>query len=314
MNAPTMVALAEQYLAHRRSLGYAMRIEGAQLLRFARFADENGHHGPLTIELLVQWATLPSARPRLFPARRLDIVRRFAGYRAAFDLATEVPSRGLLGAARRRPIHHIYSAAELAALIAAAGKLTPSQGLRPATYATLFGLLAASGLRVSEALGLSRADVDLEIGVLTIHGTKLRKSRLVPLHPTAAHALRVYAHQRDRAVPRAIAQNFFTSAQGAALPYRTVRTTFHRLRTQLQWDALKPRPRIHDLRHTFACRRLEQWYKEGFEIASRIATLSTYLGHVKVSDTYWYLTGTPELLALAAERFQTLGEHSGGQP
>jgi integrase len=301
-----MVVLVEQYLAHRRSLGYAMRIEGAQLLSFARFADENGHRGRLTTKLLVQWATLPSVRPRLFPARRLDIVRRFAGYRAAFDPATEVPPRGLLGAAHRRPVHHIYSAAELAALIAAAGKLTPNQGLRPATYVTLFGLLAASGLRVSEALGLTRVDVDLEIGVLTIRATKFRKSRLVPLHPTTTHALRVYAQRRDQAVPRTVAQNFFTSAQGAALPYRTVRTTFHRLRTQLQWDALNPRPRIHDLRHTFACRRLEQWYTEGVDIAARIATLSTYLGHVKVSDTYWYLTGTPELLALAAERFQTL--------
>jgi integrase len=312
MSSPTMAALVEQYLVHRRSLGFALRIDGPQLLSFARFADESGHSGPLTTELVVRWATQPSPRTRLFPARRLDTVRPFARYRAAFELATEVPPRGLLGPARRRPVHHLYTSAELAALIAAAGELGPNKELRPATYATLFGLLAASGLRVSEALRLSRADADLEAGVLSIRATKFRKNRLVPLHPTTTRALRVYADHRDRAVSRPTAVTFFTSAQGAALPYATVRTTFQRLRAQLGWDALTPRPRIHDLRHTFACRRLEQWYEAGLEIAPRVAALATYLGHVKVSDTYWYLTGTPELLALAARRFQALGELSAG--
>lgn len=307
-----MVALVEEYLAHRRSLGFALRIDGAQLLSFARFTDTSGHSGPLTIEVAVRWATQPSPHPRRFPARRLNTVRRFAQYRAAFDPGTQVPPRGLLGSARKHPVHHLYTPTELAMLLAAAGELRPTKGLRPATYPTLFGLLAASGLRVSEALRLTRADADLAAGVLTIRATKFRKSRLVPLHPTTTEALRVYADHRDRAIRHPSASTFFTSARGVALPYATVRTTFQRLRARLGWDALTPRPRIHDLRHDFACRRLAQWYEAGLDIAPRVAALATYLGHAKVSDTYWYLTGTPELLALAARRFEALGELHGG--
>ncbi|MBK6534499.1 MAG: tyrosine-type recombinase/integrase [Deltaproteobacteria bacterium] len=312
MSARTMVALAEEYLAHRRGLGFALRSEGHYLLTFARFADADGHSGPITSELVVRWATQPGPRPRRFPARRLDAVRPFARYRAAFEPATEVPTRGLLGPARRRPVHHIYSPAEVATLIAGARALGPPKGLRPVTYATLFGLLASSGLRVSEALRLTRADADLAAGVLTIRATKFHKSRLVPLHPTTTAALRAYANRRDRAVSGPAAPTFFVSARGAALPYMTVRTVFGRLRTSLGWDALAPRPRIHDLRHTFACRRLERWYDAGVEVAPRVAALATYLGHAKVSDTYWYLTGTPELLALAARRFEAFGETAGG--
>jgi integrase len=306
-----MVSLVEEYLAHRRSLGFALRIDGRQLLTFARFADASGHTGPLTIDLIVRWAMQPTRRPRRFPARRLDTIRPFAQYRAAFDPRTEVPQRGLLGSARRRPIHHIYAPTELAALVSAAAELPSAKGIRATTYATLFGLLAASGLRISEALRLTRADADLPAGVLTIRATKFRKTRLVPLHATTADALRAYADQRDRAVPHATA-TFFVSPRGTALPYNTVRSVFRTLRASLGWDALTPRPRIHDLRHTFACRRLEQWYASGVDLAPRVAALATYLGHAKVSDTYWYLTSTPELLALAVRRFEAFGERSEG--
>lgn len=307
-----MVALVEEYLAHRRSLGFALRIDGRQLLNFACFADASGHSGPLTTDLVVCWVMQPSRRPRQFPARRLDTIRPFAQYRAAFDPETEVPPRGLLGRARRRPIHHIYTPTEVVALVSAAAELPSAKGLRPATYFTLFGLLAASGLRVSEALRLTRADADLPAGVLTIRSTKFRKSRLVPLHQTTTEALRAYADQRDRAVPHPAAATFFVSARGAALPYSTVRTVFRGLRAELGWETLAPPPRIHDMRHTFACRRLEQWYVSGVDLAPRVAALATYLGHAKVSDTYWYLTGTPELLALAVTRFEVFAERSGG--
>jgi integrase len=311
---PTRVALVEQYLAHRRRLGFALRIEGAQLLSFARFADAVAPPGPLTTALVVRWATQPQARPRRFPGRRLDVVRPFACYCAAFDAATEVPPRGLLGPSRRRPLHHIYTAADLATLLAAAQPLSPAQGLRPATYATLFGLLAASGLRVSEALRLTRAEADLAAGVLTIRATKFRKDRLVPLQPTTVAALARYAAHRDRAVQRPSAPTFFLSAHGQAVGYRTVRSVFRRLRTRLGWDARAPRPRIHDLRHTVACRRLEQWYAAGLDVAPRVAALATYLGHARVSDTYWYLTGTPTLLARAAHRFEAFERAPGGAP
>jgi len=306
--APTMVTLVEDYLAQRRSLGFRLRIEGQQLLSFARYADATGHRGPLTVDLLVRWATLPSEKLRRFPARRLDCVRPFARYRAALDPATEVPPSSLLGPARQRPRHHIYTDTEVAALVASARRLAPANSLRPATYTTLFGLLAASGLRVSEALRLTRTDVDLAGGVLTVRATKFRKSRLVPLHATTTAALRTYAEHRDRAVPRPVAPTFFVSLRGTPLAYSTVRTVFRRLSHALGWATHAPRPRIHDLRHTFACRRLQRWYEEGVDVAPRVAALATYLGHVKITDTYWYLTGTPELLAIAAERFETFAD------
>lgn len=312
MSAPTWVAFAEQYLVHRRAMGFALHIEGVQLLSFARFADADTPRGPLTTALVVRWATQPGARPRRFPGRRLDIVRPFAAYCAAFNPATEVPPRGLLGPTRRRPPHHIYTVSQLTALLTAAQRLSPPKGLRPATYATLFGLLAACGLRVSEALRLTRADVDLTTGVVTIRETKFRKHRFVPLHTTTVVALHAYAAHRDYLMPRPVATTFFVSARGLPMHYRAVRSVFRRLRPGLGWDTLCPRPRIHDLRHAFACRRLEQWYEEGVDVAQCVTALATYLGHARVTDTYWYLTATPTLLARAARRFEASAVAAGG--
>lgn len=308
----TIVALVEEYLARRRRMGFALQTDASQLLAFARFVDTTGHRGPLTPELVERWALLPGARPRQFPARRVDVVRPFLRHLTAFGLATEVPSRGALGRSRVRPIHHIYTDAEINALLAAARRLAPITALRPLTYVTFFGMLAVTGLRVSEALRLTCEDVDLEAEVLTVHVTKYRKSRLVPLHPTAAAALRDYAIARDRAVRKPVTRHFFGSARGAQLPYSTVRTVFRGLSKGLGWEDHTPRPRIHDLRHTFACRRMQRWYAEGADVSQSIASLATYLGHAKVSDTYWYLTGTPELLALAAARFETFAASTGG--
>jgi integrase len=305
----TMLDLVDEYLVARRSLGYALRIEGAQLRNFARFADTTGHHGPLTIALILRWVATPARRARRFPGRRLDCIRPFAKARAALEPANEVPARGLAGPPRRRPIHHIYTDAQVAALVAAARGLGPSTTLRGATYATLFGLLAATGLRVSEARRLAQADVDLEDAVLHIRATKFRKSRLVPLHPTATSALRSYALRRDRVGQTSQTAAFFVGARGM-LPYSTIRAVFLSLRRALDWEQLDPRPRIHDLRHTFACRRLRDWYADGVDVAPLVASLATYLGHAHVTDTYWYLTASPDLLAQAADRFAALIEPS----
>lgn len=313
----SMQDLVEDYLADRRSLGFALKIQGQQLRSFAVFADSIGHDGRVTIDLAVRWATLSNPRGRKFPGRRLEIVRPFARYRAFFDGESEVPSRFLLGPVRRPPVHHIYTDDQVAALLTEAANLGPAGTLRPKTYATLFGLLAATGMRISEALRLGREDVDLKKAVLAIHLTKFRKSRLVPLHATAADALRGYVVERERLVRRTTAATFFVADHGGALCYSTVAGVFGRLRLALGWDKLTPRPRIHDLRHTFACRRLRDWYAEGLDPTALIASLATYLGHAHVSDTYWYLTGSPALLALAAgrfERFATVADTMGGQP
>jgi integrase len=299
-----MLDFVKEYLADRRNLGFALKSEGTQLRSFALFADGVGHRGPVTIDLAVRWASSPNPRGRRFPGRRIEVIRPFARYRASIDAASEVPSRFLLGPRRCRPLHHIYTDEQIVELLAEAGKVRPAAGLRPKTYTTLFGLLAATGLRISEALRLARPDVDLTTGVLVIRATKFRKTRLVPLHATAVDALRGYVLERDRLVPHATASTFFLAAGGGALHYSTVRTVFLHLRRALGWAGLAPRPRIHDLRHAFACHRLRDWYAQDLDPAVRIASLATYLGHAHVTDTYWYLTGSPDLLALAAARFE----------
>ena len=197
MNLPTMADRVDEYLAYRRALGYQIGIEGQLLQSFARYADESGHRGPLTIELALRWARLPEKAVRLYHARRLEIVRALAKYLAPREPGTEVPGRGLLGPAHARKPPFIYSEADIIALIAAARTLTSDGGLRPRTYVALIGLLACTGLRIREALTLKTSDVDLDAGVLTVRQTKFRKSRLVPLHASAVEPLRGYVAERD---------------------------------------------------------------------------------------------------------------------
>ena len=307
MNLPTMADRVDEYLAYRRALGYQIRIEGQLLQSFARYADESGHRGPLTIELALRWARLPEKAVRLYHARRLEIVRALAKYLAPREPGTEVPGRGLLGPAHARKPPFIYSEADIIALIAAARTLTSDGGLRPRTYVALIGLLACTGLRIREALTLKTSDVDLDAGVLTVRQTKFRKSRLVPLHASAVEPLRGYVAERDARCRGPRDAPFFVSDAGRSLPYSTVRHTFHRLLRRAMPEVTPPnriRPRLHDMRHTFACRCLLAWSRNGTDIHQAIDQLSAYLGHAKVTDTYWYLTGIPELLALAGQRFE----------
>lgn len=301
----TMLDAVEEYLSARRQLGYELHTEGRQLQRFARFADRLGHEGPVTNELAFRWATLPDQADPLYRARRLDLIRRFARHRALLDPRTEVPPEGALGPSYRRPAPYIYSTAEICALLKAAGRLGPSNGLRPHTYTTLFGLLACTGLRISEALRLTRADVDLKTGILRIGRTKFHKSRLVPVHATTTRALRDYTLHRERYLPCSEEPSFFLTERGTGLKYHKTLLVFLQLRETLGWngDSSRP-PRIHDLRHTFAVRTLLRWYQTNACIGNKIATLATYLGHVKVTDTYWYLSAVPELMAAAAARFE----------
>lgn len=196
------------------------------------------------------------------------------------------------------------------ALLKATDALLPVDGLRPMTYRTLFGLLAATGLRISEALQLKPQDVDLEHELLTVRETKFRKSRLVPLHPTAVVALRRYAEIRERKLGSQNVEAFFVSDRGKPLPDRTVHSTFEKLRERMGWVARggHAAPRIHDLRHSYICRGLLRSYGQHQPIDNVIDVLSTYVGHAKVSDTYWYVTATPELMAVAAQRFAQFAE------
>ncbi len=306
MKRQTMARRVKDYLQLRRALGFQLRSQGEMLLQFARYLDGAGHRGPLTTEAALRWANRPHLS-RSSRAKRLSAVRCFARYLAARDGQTEVPERYLAPKVcfRRRP--HLYSPSDLGQLLAATERLGPSYPLKRLVYRTLFGLLACTGLRVSEALKLKSDHVDLQRGILRIEQTKFKKSRLVPLHPTATHALRRYAQARYGRIDVRDDSPFFVDKRGNRLAYCAIRWNFERLREMLEWkqgNGDMPRPRIHDLRHTFACQRLLSWYRQGQDVQHLIAALSTYLGHGKVTDTYWYLTSTPELLAIAGVRFE----------
>jgi integrase len=301
----TMVALVEDYLSVRRKMGFALGIAGDRLLAFGRFADQAGHSGPVTFELAVRWAQASPCHLRLTSAWRLQTLRPFLKYRSQFDPGTAIVPRSFFGSTHRRPVPHIYTEQEIAALLRATDHLVPTDGLRPATYRTLFGLLASTGLRISEALHLRPQDVDFAHGFLTVSETKFRKSRLVPLHPTTVAALKHYADFQQHRLGRQRTEVFFVSDRGKRLPYTTVCNTFVKLRQRLAWIGRGgyALPRIHDIRHTFITRCLLDSYHRNQLPDHVIDTLSTYVGHAKVTDTYWYVSATPEIMAVAAKRF-----------
>ena len=308
----SLQARVEQYLAERRKLGFALRSMGHGLPSFARYVASAGHHGPLTVELMATWASQPKGGrgDRATSARRLKMLRPFTGWLRQFEPATEVPDEAVFGAVPGRMTPHVYREPEIIELLAAARKLGPEGGLRPAVMETLFGLIACTGLRISEAQGLLDADVDLKDGVLTIRQSKFGKSRLVPLHPSAVEALARYRTQRARHLRSTPELPFFVGSRGRLLGEpignHQVRRIFDDLRRQLGWvdRGSHGTPRIHDLRHAFAVRRLVLWYEQGVDVGQRMLALSIYLGHVKVSSTYWYLTGVPELMGLLGQRFE----------
>ena len=241
-------------------------------------------------------------------------MRGFLRHLSALDGATEVPAPGLLGPTGHRKPPHIYSEAEMRDLLRAAAGLAPAGGLRPHCYATLFGLLACTGLRISEALALSCGDVDLAGGVLTVRAGKRGRTRLVPLHPSAVPPLADYAAQR-RAPLRARRRRtdaFFRTDRSDRVSYNAANHTFTVLRRQLGWTAAgrTRAPRIHDLRHRMVVRRIQAWHAEDANVDANIAVLATYLGHVEVRDVYWYLSAVPELMGIVADRFEAFAGHS----
>lgn len=315
INARTMLSLAEDYLSERRALGFKLRMEGHYITAFALFADQHGHRGPLTNGVVLNWVQgqAKKATP-LSWARRLEVLRPFARYLTRVDPDTEFPETAIFGRAHRRLTPHIYSEQEICDLVAAASRLTPKGGLRPATYATIFGLIAATGLRRSEALQLRYGDINLDSAVLTIRNTKFRKSRHVPMHATVVAALRRYLEVRARHGALSKDSPLFLSSEGGFIAERRINKIFQKLRTKLGWA---PRGghrevRIHDLRHTFICRRVQLWHEHGADIDNRMAALSTYVGHAKISDTYWYLTAVPELMAVSGRRFELFAANVGG--
>ena len=299
----TLAEHATNYLTIRRALGFNLIAEERLLVNFVAYADAAGE-ATITTEFALRWVRQAVNAGENHLSRRMRTVRTFARYLHPVDPACEVPSIELLPAKKYRPAPYVYSDEEITALMDAAGALRPP--LRAATFRTLIGVLACTGLRVGEAIGLDRGDVDLAEGVLTVRNSKFGKSREVLLHRSAVQALLDYAHLRDRLCPRPTALSFLITTRGTRPCSSTIHAPF---RSLLEQAGIKhPVPgrnvRVHDLRHSFAVKTLLGWYRDGGDVAARMPLLSTYLGHVDPAATYWYLSAVPELLALAAERLE----------
>ena len=301
--------LVSGYIELRHGLGYRSVTQERSLRAFARFLDP--HDGPISLESTLAWATATSSTDPRNPARRLATVRGLLRHLRALDGATDVPAPGLLGSTGHRTPPHVYSDAEIADLLAAAGKLTPVGGLRPHCYVTLLGLLACTGLRISEALALSCDDVDLDGEVITVRASKRGLTRLVPLHPSATSALADYADERERhfGAPRP-EDAFFRTEASERISYNAAQHAFSLVRQRLGWTASgrARAPRLHDLRHRMVVQRIQDWHAEGVDVDAKVSALATYLGHVEVRDVYWYLSAVPELMSIVAERFQIFSE------
>ena len=297
-------ALAADYLITRRAMGYKLAYQGRMVEQFAAYLDAIGAEH-LTIAAALSWARQPVDAKPVWWAVRLSTARAFARFLSAVDPATEVPPVGLLPEPSHRAVPYIYTDEDIERLHRAAGRLNPEH--RADTYQTLIALIAVTGMRVGEAVRLDRDDVDLDEALLTIRNSKFGKSRQVPLHPTSAEALAAYARRRDERRPVPKSPSFFTSAIGTRVLRDNVCTVFPRLVREAGLrspNRLRP-PRAHDLRHTFAVRCVIGWYRQGLDVERRMPLLSTWLGHVNPSSTYWYLTGVPELLELVADRLDS---------
>lgn len=301
----------DDYVMVRRALGFKLARHAILLHDFVDYIEAAGACR-VTTELALAWATQPGgADPPWRGSKRLGVVRGFARHMLAIDPATEVPSTDLLPCRESRTTPYLYSDADVAALMAAARALVLP--LRATTYETLIGLVKVTGMRSGEAIRLDRDDVDWAQGVLTIRDSKFHKSREIPLHPGALDALGAYARLRDECCPRPKAPNFFVSMAGTRLLRCNVERTFQVLVASagLGQRPKRRNPRLHDLRHTFAVTTLLGWYRDGLDVEARLPLLSTFLGHTKPANTYWYLSAVPELMSLAAER---LGRTQGARP
>lgn len=289
------------YITLRRSLGFKLLQHDRLLNDFVDYLDHVGA-STVTSQLALAWATRPTNVHPLCWKKRLSVVCGFSRYLQTIDPSVEVPAPDLLAYRYQRPTPYLYSETEIAGLIDTAGTLSPP--LRAVTYQTLLGLLAATGMRLGEAIRLDRADFDPVTGLILIRQTKFNKSRRLPLHPTTIVALKEYTRQRDRLSGNPRVPSFFVSTRGTRLIDACVRHVFRQIicRLGLQPRAGSGEPRIHDLRHTFAVNTLRDWYRSGTDVAGKLPLLSAYLGHVDPVSTYWYLQGDPELLVLAAER------------
>lgn len=305
----------EEYITYKKALGYQIKIESEELRRFAAYTVSIQHLGSLTTDVAFQWATLKPEYTRWYMARRMETIRTFAKYICVFDPKAQIPQKGMFGKCHGRTTPYIFSNEEIRLLVKASSTLHSPDGLRCRTIPTAIGLLWSTGIRPSEACNLMDDDVNLNNGRLIIKETKFSKNRILPLHETTILALRSYVEDRDRLRTDFSDRHFLITTGNRKLVLRNFENAMQLIRDCLLSDAkewTRRPPRLYDIRHSFACNTLLNWFKCGINVNNKILYLSTYLGHVKVTDTYWYLTGTPELLRLSSGNFEKFFYENGG--
>ena len=300
---------AADYLRIRRALGFKLERAEKLLGQYVTYLEATGQDR-VTTENALAWARMPTAGGGNWWAQRLSVVRCFATYLHALDPAHVIPPADILVRRTRRAVPYLYTEQEIWALMVATDRLRGQ--LRRATYRTLIGLLAVTGMRVGEAIRLDRADLDLAAGVVTVRDSKFGKSRELPLHPTTVGALREYVRVRAAHKLAAVGDALLISPAGTRLIYCNVHATFRQLRADAGLTARSSacRPRVHDLRHRFAVQTLLDWYRAADEVQPRLPLLSTYLGHTHPRHTFWYLQAAPELMAIAGQRLEAAQEAS----
>lgn len=303
MNSNRITRQIEEYITYKRSLGYLINIESQELRRFAKYTRDIGYDGSLTVELAIQWASLNETFSRMYMARRLETLHTFAVYISAFDVQAQIPQNGVFGRAHLRTTPYIYTDSEVLSLMHHAGTLYSPDGIRAYTVASAIGLMYATGIRVSELTSLRITDVRIKEGYLFINSSKYKKDRLVPLHHTViARLLEYRAFTESKIGVRNDDDYFFVTSFGRRFNTRAFEYAFQLIRPLVFCDAERL-PRLYDLRHTFACNTVKRWYEAGEDVNWKLYLLSIYMGHVKPEDTYWYLSATPELLEIAAQKF-----------
>jgi integrase len=306
-----------EYVAARRALGTRLEETAHALGQFVNFLARKRARF-ITIPLALEWSQQSKDLQRATWARKLSNVRQFASWMSVIEPRHQVPPRRLLDVRHRRGKPHIYSNEEIGRLMIEAAKLKSPTGMKPLNLQAVIGLLAATGLRPGEAAALEMGDVNLEVGVLSVRESKFGKSREVPIHPSTVAALKRYARQRDQIIRNPGGPFFFLSDRGAGLNLHTIQKWFREispacgLRKGPNGHRYGRGPRLQDLRHTFATKRLVEWYRAGCDVAGQMPKLATYLGHSSVACTYWYIEAVPELLELVTE-FQLTSTQGGRQ-
>lgn len=309
----SMLEKVNRYVGHKRGLGCKFDTQSYLLQTFAKHADRHAPGKPLTVALALEWASAPNTRSRTYHANRLNALRSFARYLAIFEPETEIPPHRILGPSYARVVPHIYTDEQTIALMRAA-MTTKVLGKRirtnPIRNATIIGLLACTGMRIGEVLALENRDVDLALGIITVRQSKNLPVRLVPITDSTITHLREYEKARDRCfgrIPESAA--FIQSSRGGRLMRSSFSHSFGNIleRAGLKHEtASRPKPRVHDFRHTFACNHLLRAYRDDRDIDNAVHELSVYLGHANIQSTYWYLTGVPVLFEQCLKRLKPL--------